>query len=179
MPITTSRRGLLKAGLLASTALALGAGLATFSGFERQPARSLGYRFLREHDLLFLAALVPVVLAANYPGPLADKAEARALKALDSLMFNLDFYSQQQLLQLFDLMALGPARVIAGGPMHSWQQASAAAVNTFLLSWRDSMLPLKRMGYTSLTKLIVNSWYAQPENISLAGYPGPPKKIPS
>ena len=48
----------------------------------------------------------------------------------------------------------------------------------FLESWRDSWLPIKRMGYQGLCKLITICWYSQPENYALSGYPGPPVKVP-
>ncbi len=92
-------------------------------------------------------------------------------------MQHLDVYSQKQLRQLFDVMNMGPVRVIAGGPIDDWLAASADDINTFLISWRDSIIPIKRMGYTSLSKMIVNCWYALPENYAQAGYPGPPKKL--
>lgn len=174
--LTLSRRGLLKAGLLGSAALVTGTSLATLSGCSRQPDRSRKLMFLRQHDTVFLSALAPVILKNNYPGSLGKGAEERLIKALDGLMFTLGEYSQNELRQLFDLMALGPARFMAGGPLVSWDQASSAQIEGFLYHWRDSLFLLKRMGYNSLTKLITTSWYAMPENHIQAGYPGPPKK---
>lgn len=179
MLLKTSRRGLLKAGLLGTMALVAGGTVATLSGCSRKPVSELGFRFLREQDLVFLSALAPAILKDNYPGPLGPEAETRLLKSLDGLMATLGEFSQNQLLQLFDLMAVGPARFVAGGPMGSWSDASTEQVDEFLISWRDSMFSLKRMGYVSLSKLITMSWYSQPENYVQTGYPGPPKKYPA
>ena len=179
MSLNTSRRGLLKAGLLGTMVLIAGGTVATLSFSNRKPASERGFRFLRKQDLVFLSALAPVILKDNYPGSMGAEAEARLLKALDDLMETLGEFSQNQLLQLFDLMSVGPARFVAGGPMSSWPDASSEQIDSFLISWRDSMFSLKRMGYVSLCKLITVSWYSQPENYSQAGYPGPPKKYPA
>jgi len=79
---------------------------------------------------------------------------------------------------LFDALSIAPIRFAMGGPWVRWQEASVDQVNDFLVSWRDSSLQLKRMGYVSLAKLVGICWYAQPENYASIGYPGPPTKIP-
>ena len=179
MPLKTSRRGLLKAGLIGTAVLVTGGGIASLSGCSREPDSVQGLRFLRQQDVIFLTALAPVILQKNYPGSLGSKAEPQFLKALDTLMLTLSEYSQNQLRQLFDLMSLGPARVISGGPLVGWEEASPDDVEAFLLGWRDSLFSLKRMGYVSLSKLVTTSWYAMQENNSQSGYPGPPKKYPA
>ncbi len=69
-------------------------------------------------------------------------------------------------------------RLAVGAPLHPWQEATIEEAESFLVSWRESMLPIKRMGYAGLCKLVTISWYSQPENFPVSGYPGPPKKIP-
>jgi hypothetical protein len=177
--LTLTRRGVLKAGLLGTAALVAGGTVATMAGYNREPATELGLTFLRKQDISFIAALAPVILKGTFPGPLGEHAETRLIRAVDSLMSNLGEFSKKQLTQLFDLMSIGPARFIAGGPISNWADAKPEDINDFLEGWRNSLFPIKRMGYTSLSKIITMSWYPQPENYAQIGYPGPPKKFPA
>lgn len=175
----TSRRGFLKAGVLGSAGLTLAGASATLSGCSSVPEGAMGdYKILRPKDREFFAALIPVVIAAGYPGELKEQALLRTIKALDDLIFTLNEFNRVQMGQLFDALSMAPIRFAMGGPWSSWGDASREQVNDFMISWRDSSIQLKRMGYVSLAKLIGISWYSQPENYASVGYPGPPTKIP-
>jgi len=172
-----NRRGFLKVGVLGSLTLALGSSFHALSiGYSvSHPAKERV--FLRKQDTEFLLAIAPAILNKNYPGILGEQAAERLLTALDNMMLTFNNFSQKQLLQLFDLMSVAPLRYLAGGPFAPWSKASKQQASDFLVDWQNSSLSLKRMGYSSLCKLITMSWYAQPENFIQSGYPGPPKII--
>jgi len=172
-----NRRDFLKIGALGSLTLAFGSSFHALSiGFSITPPIK-GLQFLREKDTEFLLAIATSVLKNNYPGDLGEQATERLLKALDQMMLTFSEFSQQQLMQLFDLMSVTPLRFLAGGPLTTWSKASGQQVDDFLISWQTSSISLKRMGYSSLCKLITMTWYSQPENYHQSGYPGPPKVI--
>ena len=68
-------------------------------------------------------------------------------------------------------------RVADGAPLHPWQEATVEEAKAFLKAG-VTPLPIKRMGYQGLCKLITICWYSQPENHEISGYPGPPVKVP-
>ena len=176
--LPTSRRGFLKFGLMGSAALTVAGTAATLSGCAQQPEANGDFKILRPQDREFFAALIPAVVAGGYPGELKEQALVRTIKQLDSLIYTLNEFNRVQMIQLFDALSIAPIRVAMGGPWARWQDASVHQVNDFLISWRDSSLQLKRMGYVSLAKLVSMCWYSQPENYASVGYPGPPTKIP-
>ena len=176
--ITTDRRGFMKLGLVGSAVLTSGSMIATLSGCSKQPASEQGYRFFRPQDVEFLSALIPVI-AGKYPGGLGDQAVPRVLAQLDKLMFTLQGHAQSEIVKLFDAMSFAPVRVAAGAQWADWKDATPEQIESFLEGWRTSIIPLKRMGYFSLAKLINIAWYSQPENYPISGYPGAPVKVPA
>jgi len=175
----TSRRGFLQLGAMGTAALTLGSGAAMLTGCAKQQAPAEGFKTLREVDVYFLGALAPAILTTKgYPGALGKDARQRLLEALDTTMTTLQGHALKQLQMAFDLMGSPVTRVAVGAPLHPWQEATVEEAEEFLVSWRESMLPIKRMGYAGLCKLVSICWYSQPENFEISGYPGPPKKIP-
>ncbi|CBL46234.1 Hypothetical protein HDN1F_26510 [gamma proteobacterium HdN1] len=177
MSITTSRRGFMQLSATSMAILSMGAGFASLTGCSKLPAAS-GYQVLRAGDIEFLSALAPVVLAQSYPGTLSPEvAQERLMHMLDKLITTLQGYAQGQLMMLFDVVQSAPLRVAMDAQWASWAQASAADVERFLTSWKASAIPIKRMGYGSLSKLLCMCWYQQPETFASSGYPGMPKKV--
>lgn len=178
--LPTSRRGFLQLGLMGTATLALGGAIATLTGCSAPMESNSEYQFLKPGDREFFAALIPVVLNKGFPGELShDAAIKRTLLALDDLIYTLQYHNRTQMRQLFDALSVAPIRVAAGAAWADWKDMSEAEVNDFLMSWRDSIIAPKRMGYVSLSKLIGISWYTQPESFVSTGYPGPPTKIPT
>ena len=178
--LPTSRRGFLQLGLMGTATLALGGTIATLTGCSAPMESNSEYKFLKPGDREFFAALIPVVVNKSFPGDLThDAAMKRTLLALDDLIYTLQYHNRSQMRQLFDALSFAPIRIAAGASWASWKDMSATEVNDFLISWRDSIIPQKRMGYVSLSKLIGISWYSQPESFVSTGYPGPPTKIPT
>jgi len=177
LPNNINRRDFLKIGLIGALTLTVGSSLTTLSSGGYGSQRINGLQFIRQQDAEFILAIAPVILNTNYPGVLGEQAAERLLLLLDKMMQTFSEYSQQQLLQLFDLMSIAPLRYLAGGPFVPWSKASSQQSDNFLTGWQQSSLSLKRMGYSSLCKLITMTWYSQPENYVQSGYPGPPKVI--
>jgi hypothetical protein len=178
--LPTTRRGLLKLGVMGTATLVLGSAVATLTGCSSPLEQNSDYKFLRPNDREFFAALIPVVLNNSFPGELShDAAMKRTLLALDDLIYTLQYHNRIQMRQLFDALSMAPIRVAAGAAWADWKDMSPEQINDFLIGWRDSMIEPKRMGYVSMSKLIGISWYAQPESYTSTGYPGPPTKIPT
>lgn len=177
LTLSTSRRGFMQLGAASMAVLSLGAGFASLTGCSKAPAVS-GFKILRPGDLEFFAAIAPVILSGSYPSRLPlEEAQQRLLHELDSLISTLQDYAQSQLIMLLDVVQSAPLRVAMDAQWAGWKDASAADIEGFLQGWKTSKIPIKRMGYGSLCKLLCMCWYKQPETFAITGYPGMPKKI--
>lgn len=168
-----SRRGLLRVGLVGSAFLATAGLGALLSGCSASTPAS-GYALLRETDLPFLRALIPVLLDGAVPAAQMPKAIDGTLQSLD---YSLDHLSPELLKltqQLFDVLALTITRGPLTGVWGRWENASAEDVRQFLARWQDSSIALLRMGHESLLKLVMMAWYSRQEAWAHCGYPGPP-----
>ncbi|WP_152219428.1 twin-arginine translocation pathway signal protein [Pseudomonas sp. SCB32] len=169
-----SRRGVLKVGLLGGAFLATAGVTATLSGCSAS-APANGYKVLRDSDMPFLRALIPVMLAGAVP---AERMADAVKGTLESLDFSLNRLSPEMLkltVQLFDVLALPITRGPLTGIWGSWDNASAADVKHFLERWQNSSISLLKMGHSSLLQLVLMAWYGRPESWGHCGYPGPPK----
>lgn len=174
--ITTSRRGFMQLSATSVAVLTVGASFASLTGCTKAPVAN-GYKVLRSSDFEFIDALAPVILSDSYPGVLGlEKGRELLLKAIDNLVVTLQEYAQSQLLMMFDVMQSAPLRVAMDAPWSSWAEATPADVERFLQGWKSSMIPLKRMGYSSLVKVLAMCWYSQPETFVSSGYPGMPRR---
>jgi len=176
--LDTSRRGFLKFSFLGSAALLIGSSLSTVVLAKANDNVLPEFDFLRTSDAEFLLALAPVLLKANYPGKLGQKADQRLLLAIDRQIAALSEHSRKKLRQLFDLLTSSTLRYFAGATINDWSTAPSKEIEGFLQGWKNSIFALKRTGYAALSKLLTMSWYAMAENHSQAGYPGPPKIYP-
>jgi hypothetical protein len=168
-----SRRGLLKFSLGASAFLATAGLGASLSGCSSSTAAN-GFTVLRDGDLLFLRALIPVMLAGAVGSEGMPVAVDGTLKSLD---YNLDHLSPEMLKltrQLFDVLAMAVTRGPLTGIWGSWENASANDMRVFLNRWENSSLSLLRMGHSSLLQLVMMAWYGRKESWAHCGYPGPP-----
>jgi len=124
-----------------------------------------------------VTALVPAVLAGALPTDPEQRqsAIARTVTGVDKAIDGLSLAAQEEVAQLFDLLAFPPTRIIVAGVHPPWPQASVEEITGFLESWRQSRFDLLRTGYAGLHDLILGSWYAQDGAWSAIGYPGPPR----
>jgi hypothetical protein len=179
MPDTTletpnlSRRSLLKVGLMGSALLATAGLTASLSGCSASMPKA-GFAVIRESDLAFLNALIPVMLAGAVTTEQLPQAVSNTLANLDYSLNHLSPELLKLTVQLFDVLALPITRGPLTGIWGSWENASSADVQAFLDRWQNSSISLLKMGHASLLQLVMMSWYSRPESWAHCGYPGPP-----
>lgn len=168
-----SRRGLLKFSLGASALLVTAGMGASLSGCSSNvPAN--GFAALRNGDLLFLRALIPVLLHGSVSPLKMASAVDGTLESLDS---GLDHLSPEMLKltrQLFDVLGMVVTRGPLTGIWGRWENASVEQIQGFLQRWENSSLSLLRMGHSSLLQMVMMAWYGRKESWVQCGYPGPP-----
>ncbi|PYC26369.1 twin-arginine translocation pathway signal protein [Pseudomonas jessenii] len=168
-----SRRGLLKFSLGATAFLATAGLGASLTGCSSSVAAN-GFVSLRDGDLLFLRALIPVML---HGAVAAEKMPGAVDGTLKSLDYSLDHLSPEMFKltrQLFDVLGMAVTRGPLTGIWGSWENASAEAMRHFLDRWENSSLSLLRMGHSSLQQMVMMAWYTRAESWAHCGYPGPP-----
>ena len=168
-----SRRTFIITGLLGATALATARWL-------RGPHAPPGDESLRALDAdaqAILFAIVPVLLAGVLPAAADAKrlAVADTVRGIDFAISGLAPGSQDELRELFALLALPPARLAIARVSEPWSQASEADVRAFLDRFRSSSLTMLRSAYGALHQLTFAAWYGNPASWSRIGYPGPPE----
>ncbi|MGU3344778.1 twin-arginine translocation pathway signal protein [Pseudomonas monsensis] len=168
-----SRRGLLKFSLGATAFLATAGLGASLSGCSSSVTAN-GFAALRDGDLLFLRALIPVMLEGTVASEKMPGAVDGTLKSLD---YSLDHLSPEMLKltrQLFDVLGMAVTRGPLTGIWGSWENAGPEAMHHFLERWQNSSLSLLRMGHSSLQQMVMMAWYTRAESWAHCGYPGPP-----
>ena len=168
-----SRRGLLKFSLGASAFLATAGLGATLSGCSSSVPAS-GFAILRNGDLLFLRALIPVMLDGAVAVEKTPAAVSETLHCLDNGLNHLSPEMLKLTRQLFDVLGMAVTRGPLTGIWGSWENASADEIRHFLDRWENSSLSLLRMGHSSLLQLVMMAWYSRAESWAHYGYPGPP-----
>lgn len=168
-----SRRGLLQFSLGASAFLVT-VGLGTsLSGCG--PSRSAsGFVALRDNDLPFLRAVIPVMLDGSVVAEKLPGAAEATLQSLDTTLVHLSPSMLKLTHQLFDVLTLGVTRGPLTGIWGSWENASVDDIQKFLGRWENSSLDLLRQGHSSLLQMVMMAWYSQAEAWAHCGYPGPP-----
>ncbi|HZX15983.1 MAG TPA: twin-arginine translocation pathway signal protein [Pseudomonas sp.] len=168
-----TRRNLLKIGLMGSAFLATAGLAASLSGCSASTPKA-GFAVIRESDLAFLNALIPVMLAGAVT---TEKMPAAVSATLENLDYSLNHLSPEMLkltVQLFDVLAMPITRGPLTGVWGGWENASPADVQGFLDRWQNSPIGLLKMGHASLLQLVMMSWYSRAESWAHCGYPGPP-----
>jgi hypothetical protein len=170
----TSRRSFLKAGALAALVLAAGGGIYRVT---HPPAP--GAFVLDGEARSALHAIVPAMLAGVLPldGAARTQAIQAATERLHQTILGLPLATQQEVQDLFGLLALGPARRLLTGIPHGWAEAKDSEVNAWLQDWRTHRLALLRTAYQALHDLVLGSWYSDAANWAAIGYPGPIKEL--
>lgn len=169
----TSRRTFLGAGGLA--ALALAAGGAIYRA--RHPDQP--HRFALDGEArAALHAIAPAILAGALPqGAGHEAALAATIDGVHQAILGLPPATQQEVQDLFGLLALAPARRLLTGVSGGWEGARIDEVSAFLQDWRLHRLGLLRSAYHALHDLVLGAWYAQPSSWAATGYPGPMKEL--
>lgn len=168
-----SRRTFITTGILGAAALAT----AQWLRAPHAPAGDASLTTLDADAQAILGAMVPVLLA----GVLPEAADARraaiadTVRGIDTAVAGLAPSAQDELRQLFALLALPPARLAIARVSEPWNRASEAQVRACLDRFRDSSLSLLRSAYGALHQLTFAAWYGNPGSWPRIGYPGPPE----
>jgi hypothetical protein len=170
----TTRRTFLKAGLLSAALLAVGGGWYRVT----HPAPPRGF-VLDGEARAALDAIVAVIVSGALPDAPADRARAIAATTarVHQTILGLPLSAQQEVQDLFGLLALGPARRLLTGIPDGWAAAQEADVAAFLQDWRVHRLSLLRTAYAALHDLVLGAWYSEPAHWDAIGYPGPLKEL--
>lgn len=124
---------------------------------------------------LVLAAILPALLYGALPQDeqVAIAALQRTEQAVIEFMLFLPLRQQQQLDQLFNLLAHRVSRL---GLTGYWQTLDSLTVSERLLmlqDWRDSYLAVLQQAYHGLRELLYGAYYGQPEHWQLLAYTAP------
>jgi hypothetical protein len=168
-----SRRTFITTGILGAAALAT----AHWLRGPHVPAGDASLRVLDADAQAIMRAIVPVLLAGALP--VAADARTQAIAAtvlgIDTAITGLSPSAQDELRQLFALLALPPARLAIARVSEPWDRASEADVRACLDRFRGSSLTLLRSAYAALHQLTFAAWYGNPASWARIGYPGPPE----
>lgn len=165
------RRSFLKLGVLGAGVLAAGGAAYRLVRGPAPPGRFV----LDGEARAALAAIVPAMLGSA----LTRDATARAvaldggIAGVDTAIRGLPLAAQQEVQDLFGLLALAPARRFVAGVHGGWLDADPAQVAVFLQAWRTHRLATLQTAYLALHDLILGAWYADAAHWAAIGYPGP------
>ncbi len=167
-----SRRTFITAGLLGVTALAT----ARWLRGPHSPPGDASLPMLDADAQAILRAIVPVLLAGALPteGVARRLAVAETVRGIDVAVAGLAPAAQEELRQLFALLALPPARLAIARVPSPWNEASEADVRACIDRFRRSSFQLLRSAYGALHQLTFGAWYGNPPSWPRIGYPGPP-----
>jgi len=170
----TTRRTFLKAGLLSAAVLAAGGGWYRHT----HPTPPRGF-VLDGEARAALDAIVAAIVSGALPAAPADRARsiAATTRRVHQTILGLPLSAQQEVQDLFGLLALGPARRLLTGIPDGWATAKEADVAAFLQDWRVHRLSLLRTAYAALHDLVLGAWYSEPAHWDAIGYPGPLKEL--
>lgn len=173
-----NRRQLLQTGLGGAAVLAVAGAGYGFVTRDPPAASDDGYRFtfLDGTQRTIVAAIAPVMLAWALPENAAARSAALrdAVRGFDTAVSALPPLVQDEVRQLFSLLAFPASRWVVAGVWSSWTVAKPDDIDAFLTRWRYSRFPLLRSGYQALHQLVFGAWYANPISWARIGYPGPP-----
>lgn len=173
------RRLLTSAVALSATAMAGGLSGCATSSSRRTPSTEgspdTSWRYLDSDTRAFWRAMLPALGRGQNPDTL-HAVEDPWLRGIDGTVHFFSLHNQDQLQQLFGLLALAPSRWLLAGHWKGWSEVSAGEAEDTLHRWRHSSLAKLNLAYASVTRLGGAALYGQPEVQATTGYPGPPER---
>ena len=162
------RRKFILTGIALGTAASLGSGLAIW-GWQHSLTPDSSNR-----DLV-LSALLPALLYGALPqdATLASAELNRTKTAINDFLPFLPLRQQQELHQLFNLLANHISQLGLSGHLSSLPELSIAQRLQLLNQWRDSYLALMQQAYHGLRELLYGAYYGQSEHWQALGYSAP------
>ncbi len=153
-----------------------------FSGIALAASASLGIS-LWQHSLQpdtdnrhwVLAALLPALLYGVLPQDptLAQQQIAHTQQAVSDFMPYLPLRQQQELHQLFNLLANRLSQLGLTGQISDLPELSVMQRLELLQRWRDSYLSLLQQAYHGLRELLYGAYYGQSEHWQALAYTAP------
>ena len=162
------RRQFILSGIALGAAASLGTGLAIW-GWQQSLAADSSNR-----DLV-LSALLPALLYGALPqdATLASTELNRSKTAIGDFLPFLPLRQQQELNQLFNLLANRISQLGLSGHLSSLPELSIAQRLQLLNQWRDSYLALLQQAYHGLRELLYGAYYGQSEHWQALAYTAP------
>ncbi|MGI5310149.1 hypothetical protein [Rheinheimera sp. WS51] len=123
---------------------------------------------------LVLSALLPALLYAALPQDTTMAQQViRTKRAVNEFMPFLPQRQQQELQQLFSLLANRVGQLAVTGHMTALTELSLQQRWKLLADWRDSYLTLLQQAYHGLRELLFAAYYGQPEHWQPLNYTVP------
>ncbi|MDX1677052.1 hypothetical protein [Arsukibacterium sp.] len=124
---------------------------------------------------LVLSALLPALLYGALPedATLAAAELARTKAAVTDFMPFLPVRQQQELHQLFNLLAHRISQLGLTGHLTQLAALTVQQRLALLDSWRDSFLEILQQAYHGLRELLYGAYYGQPEHWDALAYTAP------
>lgn len=128
-----------------------------------------------DNRALVLSAILPALLYGALPtdSTAAVAALQRTEQAVTDFMTFLPIRQQQQLDQLFNLLANRFSRLGLSGYWLTLDKLTAPELLTLLQCWRDSYLLLLQQAFHGLRELLYGAYYGQPEHWQALAYTAP------
>lgn len=162
------RRKFILTGIALGTAASLGSGLAIW-GWQHSLTSDNSNR-----DLV-LSALLPALLYGALPqdANLAAAELNRSKTAISDFLPFLPQRQQQELHQLFNLLANRISLLGLSGHFSTLAELSLSQRLQLLNQWRDSYLALLQQAYHGLRELLYGAYYGQSEHWDALAYSAP------
>ena len=175
MTAGTTRRGLLKRGLLGG--LLLAAGGATWLGLRPSALAPLPEQPLTVFTPAQYSVLMAVI-GRCVPDPVSTLGQRQetALR-IDATLAGANERTRADFTQLLGLLDNALAGFVLDGNPTPFTHLDATGQEAVLEAWRISRIGVRRTGYQALRRIIVTHFYADPANQLALGYPGPPKGV--
>jgi hypothetical protein len=157
-PLVPKRRRFLKTGLIGASLLAIGGGAMVLLA---DPAKD---------QRLVLTAVVTAMLDGSVKPQSAQFAET--LAACNQAISGLSPAAQNELKQLFGLLASSPGRWLTGlNP--SWETADVKSVSEWLTGLRFHRIGLLQSAYHAFHDIVLGSHFGNEKTWTAIGYGGP------
>jgi len=171
-PRSTSRRSLLKRGLVGSVLLAAGgAGFLALRPGKRVPLPAGGLKVFSEREYGVLDALARRFIGTLPGWPSVD--EVGVAQAVDRIAQRAEPSVQAELKQLLGLFDNALAGFLFGGRTEPFTGLDPLAQDRVLEEWRDSSVAIPRTGYNALRTLVLAGYFQSPLTWKPIGYAGP------
>ncbi|WP_306482224.1 hypothetical protein [Limnobacter sp.] len=136
-----------------------------------------GQSVVQQQHIPMLKAIAEGLLDPALPTTGRTQSIESAVNAFVDATKTLAASAQAELGQLLNILENAVGRRLIADLGTSWEQATPAQVQAFLVSFRDHPIPALQPGYHALHDLMMAGWYGLPEQWADMGYPGPPFQV--